>query len=88
MRSTIQQELLILYKTIIIESHLHHIFCKKSNIFISFRIEYSLVALQQLIRTSDSASKETIGLLLQMINDITPGKFFLSIERERKYSLS
>jgi len=56
MRSTIQQELLILYKTIIIESHINYIFS----------------ALQQLMNTPNSASKETIGLLLQMTNDITP----------------
>jgi hypothetical protein len=83
MRSTIQHELLALYNAIIIESHLHHIFCKKSNISILFRRKSSLAALQQLIHTSDSTSKETIGLLLQMLNDITSGKMFVDREREK-----
>ncbi|CAF1476078.1 unnamed protein product [Adineta steineri] len=56
LKSTIRQELISLYKTIIIESHINHIF----------------IVLQQLINTSDSPSKETIGLLVHMINDITP----------------
>ncbi|CAF1271885.1 unnamed protein product [Rotaria sp. Silwood1] len=56
MRSTIEHELLFLYKTVIIEYHINHVFA----------------VLQQLINASDSSSMERINLLLHLINDITP----------------
>lgn len=78
MSSSIEHELLCIYKTIIIESHLHHIFSKNLNqSFHFFLLKYFLSAiLQQLIRTSDSPSKETIDLLVHLINDITPGTLY------------
>ncbi len=57
-------------------NHILIIFSVRNKIY-QFNIyifKYCLAALQQLMNTSDSASKETIGLLLHMINDITPGK--------------
>ncbi|CAF2544200.1 unnamed protein product [Rotaria sp. Silwood2] len=56
MRSTIEHELLFLYKTIIIEYHINHVFA----------------VLRQLINTSDRPSMERIDLLLRLIHDITP----------------
>lgn len=44
----------------------------------------SLVAIEQLTNTSDSLSKETINLLLQMINDLTPGNDTSHPFREKK----
>lgn len=75
MKSTIQQELLILCKTIIIEPHITHIFGKYIKYFNSTSIRRFLATLHLLINTSSNPSKDTIDLLLQMIKDITPGKY-------------
>jgi len=56
LRSTINQELFLIYKNIVIESHIRHI----------------LSAIHLLINTSESPSTETIRSLLQMILDDSP----------------
>ena len=74
MRSSVRQELLALYKTIVLESHLHQVFSKQSTLRLAgCSLVYSSGVLQQLINTADGPSRETTGVLLQMIDDITPG---------------
>ncbi|CAF2120420.1 unnamed protein product [Rotaria magnacalcarata] len=68
-RSSIEQELLLLYKTIIVESFLNHIF----------------ILLQHLINTSHRPSKETIDLLLHLISDITPESAIKQYDLFKRY---
>ncbi|CAF0733534.1 unnamed protein product [Rotaria sordida] len=69
MRSTIEHELLFLYKTIIIEYYINHVFA----------------VLQRLINTSDSPSMERIDLLLHLMHDITPESAVKQRDLYRRY---
>jgi len=55
-QSTIEQQFILLYKTNLIEFHIRSIFH----------------VLQQLVQTSESPSKETIGLLLDLMVELSP----------------